>query len=192
VLPAASERPVPFSLSPLPEFNVVYGPGKDKVASSSANVITFGDSRHAPETELSSHHFKKLFSTADANELVPTLEVLIRDLQLQANTLRTRILEFVRADERVDSMRLEEIIDLHPELRPVTLRMGQIAHQIESMGCLLKDIDQGLIDFPSEIGNDVVFLCWQFGESRVFAWHPIESGFGDRRPIPGALPTYLN
>jgi len=141
---------------------------------------------------LSNHHFQKLFDTADANELVPTLEVLIRDLQLHANTLRTRILEFVRADERVDSMRLEQIIDLHPELRPVTLRMGEIAHQIDQMGCFLKDIDLGLIDFPCEIGGEVVFLCWQSGESRVIAWHPVASGFGDRRPLPGVPPNYLN
>ena len=141
---------------------------------------------------MSRHHFQKLFNTADANQLVPTLEVLIRDLQLQANTLRARILEFVRADQRVDSMRLEQIIELHPELRPVTLRMGEIAHQIEEMGCFLKDIDLGLVDFPSEIGNEVVFLCWQFGEAHVIAWHPVESGFGDRRPLPGAPPNYLN
>jgi hypothetical protein len=142
--------------------------------------------------ELSSHHFEKLFTASDANELVPTLEVLIRDLQLQANALRARILEFVRADERVDAMRLDEIIELHPELRPVATRMGEIAHQIESMGCFLKDIDQGLVDFPCEMGDEVVFLCWQFGESRVIAWHPIEGGFGDRKPISGAPPTYLN
>jgi hypothetical protein len=141
---------------------------------------------------LSKQHFQKLFNTADANELVPTLEVLIRDLQLQANALRARILEFVRADEQVDSMRLEQIIELHPELRPVTFRMGEIAHQIEQMGCFLKDIDLGLIDFPCEIGGEVVFLCWQFGEPHVIAWHPIESGFGDRRPLPGAPPNYLN
>jgi len=141
---------------------------------------------------LSSHHFEKLFTASDANELVPTLEVLVRDLQLQANALRARILELVRADERVDSMRLDEIIELHPELRPVATRMGEIAHQIESMGCFLKDIDQGLVDFPCEMGDEVVFLCWQFGESRVIAWHPIEGGFGDRKSISGAPPTYLN
>lgn len=141
---------------------------------------------------MPNHHFQKLFNAADANELVPALELLIRDLQLQANTLRSRILEYVRDDQSVDSMRLEQIIDLHPELRPVTLRMGEIAHKIEEMGCFLKDIDLGLIDFPGEIGGEVVFLCWQFGESRVIAWHPIESGFGDRRPLPNAPPNYLN
>jgi hypothetical protein len=141
---------------------------------------------------LSRHHFEKLFSTNDADELIPTLEVLIRDLQFQASTLRERIQELVRADESVDSMRLPQIIESHPELRPFTTRMAEIAGRIESLGCFLKDIDQGLVDFPSEFGDEVVFLCWQFGEPRVMAWHPIDSGFGDRQPIPGARGTYLN
>jgi hypothetical protein len=156
------------------------------------NVITFGDARHAYEAELSSHHFEKLFNTSDADELVPTLEVLIRDLQAQARTLRERIRELVRADEHLELMRLNEIIELHPELLPITTRMSEISEQVESLGCFLKDIDQGLVDFPCEIGDEVVFLCWQFGESRVIAWHPIDGGFGDRKPIPGARKAYLN
>jgi hypothetical protein len=156
------------------------------------NVITLGGARHAHEAELSSHPFEKLFSTADADELVPTLEVLIRDLQVQARALRERIRELVHADNRLETKRVHEIVELHPELRPVSNRMSEIAGQIEELGCFLKDIDQGLVDFPCEVGNEIVFLCWQFGETRVIAWHPIEGGFGDRKPIPGARKAYLN
>ncbi len=141
---------------------------------------------------MSTHQFEKLFSSSDADALIPTLEVLIRDLQSQAATLRDRIRELVRVDENVNSMRLSQIIEIHPELRPVTTRMAEIASQIESLGCLLKDIDLGLVDFPSELGDEVVFLCWQFGEPRVTTWHRIDSGFGDRQPLPGARGTYLN
>jgi len=141
---------------------------------------------------LSSYQFEKLFSTADAEELVPILEVLIRDLQVQARTLREGIRDLVRADAQLETKRMHEIIELYPELRPVSNRMGEIAGQIEAMGCFLKDIELGLVDFPCEIGNEVVFLCWQFGEPRVIAWHPIEGGFGDRKPIPGARKAYLN
>lgn len=141
---------------------------------------------------MSRHHFQKLFSTGEADEVIPTLEVLIRDLQVQTSTLRERIQALVRAGELTDSMRLPQILELHPELRPVTARMAEIASRIESLGCLLKDIDQGLVDFPGEIGDDIVFLCWQFGEPRVIAWHPIDGGFAERQPIPGALRTYLN
>jgi hypothetical protein len=183
---------MPSTLSPSPEINVVWAPGNDKVASLSSNVITLSGARYGSEAELSTYHFDKIFSTDDADELIPTLEVLIRDLQFQAGTLRERIQEIVRTDEHVDSMRLPQIIESHPELRPVTSRMAEIASQIESLGCFLKDIDQGLVDFPSELGDQVIFLCWQSGEPHVMAWHPIDRGFGDRQPLPGARGTYLN
>jgi len=141
---------------------------------------------------LSSHQFDKLFSASDANELIPALEVLIRDLQGQAAELRTRIQDLVRADQSLDAMHLAEIVQRYPDLRPNTARMAEIASQIQTLGCFLKDIDQGLVDFPGEVGDDVVFLCWQFGEPRVTTWHPINGGFAERQPIPGAPKTYLN
>ena len=61
------------------------------------------------------------------------------------------------------------------------------------MGCFLKDIDQGLVDFPFLIeadGDDedeVVFLCWQYGEPHIVAWHSIEGGFGQRRADSGRV-----
>jgi len=71
-------------------------------------------------------------------------------------------------------------------------RMAEMAGQVEALGGFLKDIDQGLIDFPYEIEDDVVFLCWQSGECQIIAWHTIDSGFSDRRPLPGVNKPYLN
>ena len=69
--------------------------------------------------------------------------------------------------------------------------MSEIASEIQEMGCFLKDIDQGLVDFPFLIEaerptrrDDVVFLCWQYGEQRVVAWHSVESGFGSASHFP--------
>ena len=45
---------------------------------------------------------------------------------------------------------------------------------------------------PELDGGEVVFLCWQFGESRVIAWHNVDSGFSERQPLPGAPNRYLN
>jgi hypothetical protein len=141
---------------------------------------------------LAEHHFPKLFSADEANSLIPRLEVLIRDLQDNAGNLRERIQELAATDDKVDSMRLQEIVELHPELKGAASRMAEIVGEIEELGCFLKDIDLGLIDFATEMEDDVVFLCWQYGEQRVLAWHSIESGFGQRRPLPDASKPYLN
>ena len=136
--------------------------------------------------------FDKLFSEEEANELIPRLEILMRQLQMQATSLRARIDELSVTDPSILHSAMSEIVGRYPELRSFATNMADAAAQIESFGCILKDIDLGLIDFPYDAGDEVVFLCWQFGESRVVAWHSVNSGFSERQPLPGAPDRWLN
>ena len=54
---------------------------------------------------------------------------------------------------------------------------------LERLDVVVRDLERGLIDFPSLLGGDEVYLCWQLGEASVGHWHAVESGFGGRRPI---------
>lgn len=62
--------------------------------------------------------------------------------------------------------------------------------RIQSTGCLVKDLDTGLLDFPAIINNEEVFLCWRLGEERIRFWHRQNEGFAGRKPLdpddPGA------
>ena len=53
-------------------------------------------------------------------------------------------------------------------------------------GVLVKDLDQGLVDFYALMGDRLVFLCWQLGEPEVAHWHALEEGFAGRRPLKNA------
>jgi hypothetical protein len=55
--------------------------------------------------------------------------------------------------------------------------------RINSWGCELKGVDEGLIDFPSERDGRVVYLCWRLGEDAIRWWHEIDSGFAGRQPL---------
>lgn len=55
----------------------------------------------------------------------------------------------------------------------------------QALGCELKDLERGLVDFYSMRGNEVVFLCWMDGEESIAWWHPLDSGVKGRRPIDG-------
>lgn len=142
---------------------------------------------------MPSYRFDKVFTPAEANELIPRLEVAIRELQTRAGELRGRIAELAKLDPGAQRLALPQIIERYPQLRESANQLAQAAEKIESYGCLLKDIDQGLVDFPWEMEEDrVVFLCWQFGEPAVIAWHPVDAGFTQRQPLSGAPKHYLN
>lgn len=135
---------------------------------------------------MATNQFAKLFTEQEANELIPRLEVLVR--KLQANAAQAR----ARAAQVGSSADLEELSRSDPGMRTAMREMGKVAEEIQGLGCFLKDVDLGLVDFPGEVNGDTVFLCWQYGEQRLVAWHPIDEGFGSRRPLPGGPKVYLN
>jgi hypothetical protein len=140
------------------------------------------------------HRFEKLFSREDANELVPRLEEIVRRVQILGHQLRERVKKLCETETNTsyEQIDLDKIIEQRPELRAVAEEMAQLAMQIQEYGCFLKDIDLGLVDFPSELNNEVVFLCWQFGETQITAWHSVDGGFASRRPLSGVPKAYRN
>ena len=48
---------------------------------------------------------------------------------------------------------------------------------------VLRDLDRGLVDFPSLSGDEEIYLCWEEGETEISSWHDLETGFGGRRPL---------
>ena len=55
--------------------------------------------------------------------------------------------------------------------------------RLEELDVVVRDLERGLIDFPSLLEGREVYLCWLLDEPAVGHWHAVESGFGGRRPI---------
>ncbi|HSP54867.1 MAG TPA: DUF2203 domain-containing protein, partial [Dehalococcoidia bacterium] len=55
--------------------------------------------------------------------------------------------------------------------------------RVNDMGCELKDLDRGLVDFRSIIGDQEIYLCWMLGEEHITHWHDLDAGFAGRRPL---------
>jgi hypothetical protein len=61
--------------------------------------------------------------------------------------------------------------------------LGRLMSRLEERGIELKDIDNGLIDFPATRFGSKVYLCWKLGEAEVMYWHDLQSGFKGRRSL---------
>jgi hypothetical protein len=55
--------------------------------------------------------------------------------------------------------------------------------EIDSIGVQVKDLDIGLLDFPCAVDDEIVLLCWKYGEEKIEFWHGMEEGFKGRKPI---------
>jgi hypothetical protein len=61
--------------------------------------------------------------------------------------------------------------------------LKETVEAIQETGCQLKDLDMGLVDFPTLYRGREVYLCWKLGEPDIAYWHAIEDGYRGRRPI---------
>ena len=55
--------------------------------------------------------------------------------------------------------------------------------ELRELEVVLRDLDRGLLDFPSIRDGREVYLCWQEGEDAIEYWHEPEAGFAGRRPL---------
>ncbi len=125
-------------------------------------------------------YFQRYFTKEQANQLLEVLQPLVLDMMEAAKVLLSHHPEMA-------SM-LEKAINnggLHkpgPALG-ASLKIQNLATQIKSYDVLIKDVQSGLIDFPSRREGRIVLLCWRYGEPEVSFWHEIDNGFAGRQPL---------
>jgi hypothetical protein len=61
--------------------------------------------------------------------------------------------------------------------------LARLVDEINDHGAQVKDLDEGLIDFPTLHQGGTVLLCWRLGEDDIGWWHGVEDGFAGRRPV---------
>jgi hypothetical protein len=77
----------------------------------------------------------------------------------------------------------EEMANLRSQKDAVAGRLKAAAERFDEIGCQLKDLDIGLVDFPTLYRSKEVYLCWKRGEKAITYWHHVEDGFRGRKPI---------
>lgn len=77
----------------------------------------------------------------------------------------------------------EKLAALRSEHQQLVEAMKGALSRILETGCLIKDLDVGLLDFPAVIDNEAVYLCWKLGEDRIRFYHRQDEGFAGRKPL---------
>ena len=126
----------------------------------------------------------RYWTLAEANAMLPRLAQLLEDMRGQAQALEEAQDQLAQMKRTVHSngnaVHAETLARQVADLQE-TLRAG--LDRIQEWGIELKDLGQGLVDFPYRRGGRVVYLCWRLGEEQIDWWHEIAAGFAGRQPI---------
>lgn len=126
------------------------------------------------------------FTLEEANALLPRLSDLLLQVQ-ESKVNHDRLQE--KAEEYADRLSSnghiieKELNETRQEMAKAASELNSLISRVQEMGCEVKDIDRGLIDFRTEREGREVYLCWRLGEPRISWWHELEAGFAGRRPL---------
>jgi hypothetical protein len=138
---------------------------------------------------------KRYFTVAEANAMVPALEVRFGKVMRLRATLRQAYDALDEAGEPPTAESLErsdgpdELLKLRGRFRALLEALTEELAAVEGLGIAVKDLDLGLCDFLGEREGRDVWLCWQYGEKSVGFWHEIGEGFGGRHPLAEPPPA---
>jgi hypothetical protein len=134
---------------------------------------------------------ERYFTVAEANALLPQIEAILDRLAELYDEVANLFAEFNQSgipprEEDGSPDDPEEIREKRARLRDLASDLQEGINEINALGCVLKDLESGLVDFLSRRAGRTVYLCWRRGEPEVAWWHDLESGYQGRRPISAA------
>lgn len=80
---------------------------------------------------------------------------------------------------RNDSDRAKDDAEMTEAMKRLELEVKKL----EELGCVLRDMSLGLVDFPAVRLGERVWLCWKLGEDHVRFWHTRHEGYAGRKPV---------
>lgn len=128
----------------------------------------------------------RLFTLDEANALLPRLRELLADMQetkRAIDALREELSGLARTASGNGGLAGAGVVLKQEEAQKLVERLNALLEEVQGLGCEVKGVDEGLIDFRSEREGRVVYLCWKLGEERIDYWHELDTGFAGREPL---------
>lgn len=132
----------------------------------------------------------RTFTLPEANTLLPVLDSLLKRAQAAAAVAASRELSlgglaqaiFLTGGLRVD---LPEVARIKAEHTAAVAQVKDAVEEMEAIGVEVRDLSSGLLEFPYQLDDDLVMLCWLQGEQQITHWHAAGATWDERQPLDG-------
>jgi hypothetical protein len=146
------------------------------------------DDENQDESQEEPEHPQRLFTLTEAERARQELEPFLVEAMDCRKKLAGLETDLSAVSARIMMMGgvivpYEKLATLRMEHQQLAETMKSALNRILETGCLVKDLETGLLDFPSRINDEEVYLCWRLGEDRIRFYHRQDEGFAGRKPL---------
>jgi len=128
----------------------------------------------------------RYFTLAEANSLLPRLRQWLTRMQAKKHRLdqvQEKLVELAIKAAGNGRLVEKELNAAEQEAERLAREVDKWVERISALGCEVKDVERGLVDFLARREGREVYLCWQLGEEEVAFWHELQGGFASRQPL---------
>jgi hypothetical protein len=133
---------------------------------------------------------QSLYDVQSASRILPLVRTIVKDVVTEFRALRSAGREQRRIEVVLDGP------DAHRHLRTMraaveesSARIEGYLKELEALGIEIRDLEIGLVDFPTLMRGEPAYLCWKVGEDEIRWWHAAGQGVADRQPLPADVPS---
>ena len=128
------------------------------------------------------------FTPEEANALLPEVRALTERMVAHRRSLAVATVRHARLAAKIagngGGVNAHEVDKLRTAVEAEANAVAACVEELQSLGVQVKDLDEGLVDFPARRGDEEVLLCWRLGEDEVGFWHGADEGFAGRKSLP--------
>jgi hypothetical protein len=124
----------------------------------------------------------RIFTVRELDKMLPLVEPISRDISASYRRVTAALNEHEVLKKRLGVE--HELTQAADELVGTCLcELQEFVREIEELGGVVKDYENGFIDFYGDVKGEIVYLCWKPGEKRIEFFHGLEEGMARRRPF---------
>jgi hypothetical protein len=130
----------------------------------------------------------KRFTLGEAQDALPEVSRRLREAMALKAEFEAAEGAFRSSTERIMVMGgvtvdRESVREIKSRRESAAARLPKAIERVQQMGCVVKDLDIGLVDFPTMFRGVEAYLCWRLGEPAIGFWHRVDEGYGQRKAI---------
>ncbi len=123
---------------------------------------------------------KRFFTVEEARKLLPSL----KELMGQVMVISHRLEEYREVVQQLaDSASSNTGGPEGTSYLKIVISLQSCLTQLQETGCVLRSLQDGLVDFPHLKQGREIYLCWKYGEEDIRFWHEVDEGFAGRTPL---------
>ena len=122
----------------------------------------------------------KYFTVDEAHALLPRITEILRAAQNTKTLIEQKVDDWRKVHKTIGAA--DEAV-LRGQVDFLATHLEEQLGEITNLGCIPKDLDYGLVDFPARVGTREGYLCWKLGEDKIEYWHGLTEGFKGRKKL---------